>query len=211
MESLNVIANVSRKLAPGREPTFLEAHIITALRIISAEKTVGRIKLSKTLGLGEGVTRTLVKHLRKEGLVEVSRPGITLSKSGRKLLSDLKSRISGEIVIPKSSLTVGSFNIAILVRHAADAVAYGLEQRDTAIKAGASGATTLVFSGNMLTMPGTNEDVFQDIQPIRDMLVSKLKPEENDVIIIGSANDKLSAEFGATAAALKLLRIERLE
>ena len=211
MKSLDIIANVAGKLAPGREPTFLEAHIVKALRIIDAEKAVGRMKLSKILGLGEGVTRTLVKHLRKEGLVDVTKSGIALSESGRKLLSNLRSRIGKEIEIPKSALTVGSINIAILVRHAADAVAYGLEQRDTAIKTGASGATTLVFSGNMLTMPGTSEDVFQDIQPIRDMLISKLKPKENDVIIIGSADDKLSAEFGANAAALKLLRKERLE
>jgi len=85
-------------------------------------------------------------------------------------------------------------------------VTYGLEQRDAAIKAGASGATTLVFSHNRLAMPGTSEDVFQNIQLIHNMLVSKLKPRENDVIIIGSADDRLTAEFGAKAAVLVLLK-----
>ncbi|TET63269.1 hypothetical protein E3J49_06925, partial [Candidatus Bathyarchaeota archaeon] len=204
MDLLNLMEKIARKLAPGRSPTFTEVHIIKALETISAEGAVGRIKLSKTLGLGEGATRTLVKHLRNEGIIEISRSGIILSESGRKLLSVLKSKIGGETDVPKSSLTVGSFNVAVLIRDEADVVTHGLEQRDAAIKAGASGATTLVFSHNKLAMPGISEDVSQNIKSIYDMLISKLKPKENDVIIIGSAEDRFTAEFGAKAAVLEL-------
>jgi len=209
MESLKVIEKVARKLAPGRSPTFSEVHIIKALETINVEEAVGRIKLSKTLGLGEGATRTLVKHLRNEGIIEISRSGIVLSDAGRRLLSALRSKIGGEMEVPKSSLTVGSFNVAVLIRDEADMVTYGLEQRDAAIKAGASGATTLVFSHNRLAMPGISEDVFQNIESIHDMLISRLKPEENDVIIIGSADDRLTAEFGAKAAVLELLKSKK--
>lgn len=209
MESLKVIEKVARKLAPGRSPTFTEVHIIKALEIISGEEAVGRIKLSKMLGLGEGATRTLVKHLRSEGIVEILRSGIVLSDVGRKLLSVLRSKIGGEAEVPKSSLTVGSFNVAVLIRDKADVVTHGLEQRDAAIKAGASGATTLVFSRNRLAMPGIGEDVFQNIESIHDMLISELTPKENDVIIIGSADDRLTAEFGAKAAVLELLKSKK--
>lgn len=209
MESLKVIEKVARKLAPGRSPTFTEVHIIKALEIISGEEAVGRIKLSKMLGLGEGATRTLVKHLRSEGIVEILRSGIVLSDAGRKLLSVLRSKIGGEAEVPKSSLTVGSFNVAVLIRDKADVVTHGLEQRDAAIKAGASGATTLVFSRNRLAMPGIGEDVFQNIESIHDMLISELTPKENDVIIIGSADDRLTAEFGAKAAVLELLKSKK--
>jgi len=209
MDLLNLMEKIARKLAPGRSPTFTEVHIIKALETISVEKAVGRIKLSKTLGLGEGATRTLAKHLRNEGIIEILRSGIVLSESGRKLLSVLKSKIGGETEVPESSLTVGSFNVAVLVRDEAHVVTYGLEQRDAAIKAGASGATTLVFSHNRLAMPGTSEDVFQNIQSIHDVLVSKLKPKENDVIIVGSADDRLTAEFGAKAAVLELLKSKK--
>jgi hypothetical protein len=58
-------------------------------------------------------------------------------------------------------------------------------------------------------MPRVSKDVSQKIQPIHDVLTSKLKPTENDVIIIGSANEKRVAEFGAKAAALELLRSEK--
>ncbi|MFQ5758846.1 MAG: DUF4443 domain-containing protein [Candidatus Bathyarchaeia archaeon] len=203
---LEVIEKVSGKLAPGRTPTFAEAHIVKAIETLGAGEPVGRIRLSKILGLGEGETRTLVRHLRNEGVIEVSRAGIVLSKLGKKILSDLRSKVSEEVEVPDSSLTVGPYNAAVLTKNVADFVKYGLEQRDAAIKAGAQGATTLIFRNDRLTMPGVSEDVFQNIQPIHNMLIAKLKPEENDVIIIGSAVDKRTAGFAAKTAALKLLK-----
>jgi len=169
---------------------------------------VGRIRLSKELGLGEGTARTLVKHLKNEGIIKISKYGIMLSENGKKMFSDLKSKISEGIKVPQSPLTVGPFNIAVLVKGMARKIKRGLEQRDIAIKAGALGATTLVFSRNRLTMPSNEEDVFKSIPSIHDMLVSKLGPKENDVIIIGSGENKTSAEIGAKMAALELLKTE---
>jgi predicted transcriptional regulator len=206
MKALRVIEKVASKIAPGRAPSFIEAHVIKALEVIGAGKGVGRTRLSEMLGLGGGATRTLVRHLKNEGLIEVSKSGIVLSKSGEKVFSNLRSKISEEMEIPKSPLTVGPFNVAILVRNAAGSVKYGVEQRDAAIKVGALGATTLIFSRNKLTMPGVSEDIFQEIQPIHDALISKLKPRENDAIIIGSADEKRVAELGAKTAALELLK-----
>ena len=206
MEALRVIEKVASKIAPGRAPSFIEAHVIKALEAISAGKGVGRTKLSEILGLGGGVTRTLVRHLRNEGMIKVSKSGIVLSKFGEKIFSDLRSRISEEIETPRSPLTIGSFNVAVLIRNAAGSVKYGVEQRDAAIRVGALGATTLVFSRNKLTVPGVSEDIFQKIQPVHDALISKLKPTENDVIIVGSANEKRVAEFGAKTAAFELLK-----
>jgi len=180
--------------------------VIKALETIGAREGVGRTKLSEILGLGGGAIRTLVRHLRNEGLIEVSKSGIVLSNSGEKVFLNLRSRISKEIEIPKSPLTVGPFNVAVLIRNAASSVKYGVEQRDAAIKVGALGATTLVFSRNKLTIPGVSEGIFKKIQPIHDTLISKLKPRENDVIIVGSADEKRAAEFGAKTAAFELLK-----
>ncbi|MDH5461676.1 MAG: hypothetical protein OEZ29_00630 [Candidatus Bathyarchaeota archaeon] len=201
-----MMEKVAGKLAPGRAPAFTEVHVVKALETLGTEEPVGRIRLSKTLGLGEGETRTLVRHLRNEDVVEVSRTGIVLSDLGEKIFSDLRSNLSEALEVPESSLTVGPHNVAVLIKNVADSVKYGLEQRDAAIRAGAWGATTLIFRNDRLTMPGVSKDVFQNIQPIHSMLVAKLKPEENDVILIGSADDKRTAEFAAKTAALKLLR-----
>lgn len=100
MKTLEIIARVAAKIAPGRLPSFAEAHVVMALEDISNVGTVGRLKLSKDLQLGEGETRTLVRHLKKEGLVEVSRSGISLSVDGRKLLSSLRAILSEQVEIP---------------------------------------------------------------------------------------------------------------
>jgi len=208
LELLSTVERVTRKIAPGRAPSFTEAHVVKALEIIGGGEVVGRIKLSKELGLGEGTARTLVKHLKKEGIIKVSKYGIMLSEKGKKMFSDLKSTISEGMEVPPNPLTVGSFNIAVLVRGMAHKIKRGLEQRDTAIKAGSLGATTLIFSRKRLTMPSSKEDIFKGIPSIHDMLVSKLGPKENDVIIIGSGENKPSAEIGARMAALELLKSE---
>jgi len=141
-----------------------------------------------------------------KGLLKFQKPASLFQISDKKTFSDLKSRISEGIEVPKTPLTVGPFNVAVLVRNAADSVKYGIEQRDAAIRAGALGATTLIFRQNRLVMPGIKEDVFQNVRPTLDMLVSAFKPSENDVIIIGSATDKRTAELGAKTAALELLK-----
>jgi len=209
VELLTIIGKITKKIAPGPAPSFTEAHMIKAMEIMGGQEAVGRIRLSKELRLGEGATRTLVKHLKNEGIIEVSKYGIVLSEYGKKLFSDLRSKISEGVEVPSSPLTVGPFNMAVLVKNVACAVKRGVEQRDTAIKAGALGATTLIFSHNKLTMPSMEkEDVFKGISALHDILISKLDPKENDVIIIGSGENKRLAELGAKMAALELLKFE---
>jgi predicted transcriptional regulator len=201
-----VLERAAAKLAPGRAPYFIEAHLVKALMTIDDEGTVGRVKLSKTLGLGEGTIRTLIRHLENEKLIKISKAGIALTSLGKKLTIDLKSRISKGIEVPRSSLTVGPFSVAILVKNAADAVRSGVEQRDAAIKIGALGATTLIYRHGRLSMPIVDEDIFRHAPTVREALISKFKPQENDVIIIGSADDKSTAGLGAIAATLETLK-----
>jgi predicted transcriptional regulator len=203
---LEVIERVTRKIAPGPAPSFNEAHVVKAMEVIGKYKTVGRIRLSKELGLGEGTTRTLLKHLKSEGMTRSSRSGISFSEEGKKLFSNLRSKLSEGIEVPSSPLTVGAFNIAILVRDSAQSVGSGMEQRDIAIKSGASGATTLVFSDNKLSMPKCVDDVSESTPKLHEELVTKLNPNQNDVIIVGSGENREQAEIGAKMAAIKLLK-----
>lgn len=205
MNPLETIGKVAGKIAPGRFPSFAEAHVIKALEEIGLQENVGRLKLSKDLHLGEGEARTLVKHLKNEGLIEVSKSGISLSAAGKRLLSCLRVLVSEQIDVPSTPLTVGPFNVAVRVRGIKGSIQYGLEQRDAAIMAGAKGATTLIFTKNKLTMPGTREDVSKSDPSILASL-SKLDLNDGDVIVIGSADEKIKAEFGAKTAALELLK-----
>jgi predicted transcriptional regulator len=203
---LEIIERVTRKIAPGPSPSFNEAHVVKSLEIIGKYGTVGRIRLSKELGLGEGTTRTLVKHLKNEGITQSSRRGISFSEKGIELLSDLRSKLSEGVDVPSSPLTVGTFNVAILVRDSSQAVGSGMEQRDIAIKSGASGATTLVYSGDHLSMPTGEQNVSESMPMLHEELVTKLIPNQNDVIIVGSGESKELAEMGAKMAAIKLLK-----
>jgi predicted transcriptional regulator len=205
LETLETVNRVAAKIAPGRLPSFAEAHVLKALENISLQKTVGRLKLSKDLHLGEGETRTLVRHLQNEGLIDVSKVGISLSQDGRKLLSSLRTLVSEQIEMPSTPLTVGPFNVAVRVTGVENSIKFGLEQRDAAIMAGAKGATTLVFTKNRLTMAGTGEDVSKS-DPSIPASLSKLSLNEGDVIIIGSSDEKIRAELGAKTAALELLK-----
>lgn len=205
MKTLETVTRVAAKIAPGRLPSFSEAQVVKALEDISLQENMGRLKLSKDLHMGEGETRTLVKHLKNEGLIDVSKSGISLSQDGRRLLSSLRTLVSEQIEMPSTPLTVGPFNVAVRVTGMKGSIKFGLEQRDAAIMAGAKGATTLVFTKNRLTMPGTGEDVSKS-DPSIPASLSKLSLNEGDVIIIGSSDEKIRAELGAKTAALELLK-----
>jgi hypothetical protein len=205
LDALETVERVTAKIAPGRLPSFAEAHVFKALEETGRQESLGRLKLSKELHLGEGEARTLVKHLKNEGLIEVSKSGISLSAAGKRVLSHLKAVVSEQIDVPSTPLTVGAFNIAVGVRGMKNFVGRGLEQRDAAMMAGAKGATTLVFTKNRLKMPGDEEDLSKT-DPSIFAALSKLSLNEGDVIIIGSADEKIRAELGAKTAALELLK-----
>lgn len=210
--SLKALANIeeaAKKIAPGRAPYFLEPHLVKALLMIDAEGPVGRIRLSKTTGLGEGTVRTLIKHLENKGLIATSREGITVTTAGKKLTSDLRLYIGKKTKIPPTTLTIGPHNLAILLKNASHLVRAGVEQRDAAIKVGALGATTLIFNDGRLRMPDAGEDVYKTDPKVHSLLISELQPRNNDVVIIGSAKDESMAEIGAIAAVLETLKIRK--
>ena len=63
---------------------------------------------------------------------------------------------------------------------------------------GASGATTLLFKENKFVIPGTNYNSLTKEPHIAKILIENLKPEDGDVIIIGSAlEDIRTAELVA--------------
>ena len=203
---LEIIERVTRKIAPGPAPSFNEAHVVKALELIGDYGSIGRIRLSKELGLGEGTTRTLLKHLKTEGITQSSRRGISFSEDGKKLFSGLRSKLSEGVEVASGPLTVGPFNIAVLVRDSAKAIGSGMEQRDIAIKSGASGATTLIFSSNKLSLPSGEKNLSESMPELHKKLVTQFNPKENDVIIVGCAENRHLAETGAKMAAIKLLK-----
>ncbi len=138
-------------------------------------------------------------------LVENSNAGMWLTTKGKTMYLKLKSIIAGEIDIPKCSIALGKFNHAVLVRGFAYTVKTGIEQRDIAIRNGAIGATTLVFKDDKLMMPDKNLDSLKKEPQVCDFMITHLKPENEDVIIIVSADDKRTAEMAAKGTVLQMI------
>ena len=117
------------------------------------------------------------------------------------MLNDIRKRVSST-KLSQAGITVGAYDYAVLVKGVTSQVKSGIEQRDSALMAGAKGATTLVYRGNQFHVPGV--DVVPSVLLVRELLC-RLKPEEGDVVIIGTADSILKAELGAKSAALELL------
>jgi predicted transcriptional regulator len=197
MEQVQAIRRMAGKTAPGRTPDFTAAHLLYALSLLR-EKRIGRKQLAEDLRVGEGTVRTILSRLSGEGLIEISRPGVTLSPDGVDFLGSIEKKLAwGEF--PPTDLTVSEYNLFVLVRDASGRVRYGVEQRDQALIHGAVGATTLVRSNGLWILPGTGEEVSIDLSE------KGFKPGDGDVVVIGTGVDAFTAALGAFSAALHLV------
>lgn len=200
--AIRLISKVAERHAPSRMLSFELVHVFKTMQMMDENKKIGRSLMMQELGLGEGSVKTIVKHMKMSGLVENSNAGMWLSNKGKSIYTKLHILIPKEMDIPKCSVALGKFNHAVLLKDMAYNIRSGIEQRDASIKAGAVGATTLVFRNERLLLPGTGEDLMRNDQKIHSLIIEKMKPEENDVIIIGSSQSKKIAEMAAKSAAL---------
>ncbi len=173
--------------------------------MLIAEAPIGRSKLSKELALGEGAARTLIERLKDQGLISADRAGCALTKKGERTWRTLHAAFPKKATMKKSKLTLGTFNVALLVKEGASRVRSGMEQRDAALMAGAKGATTLIYSRGRLTVPPEQRDAAKETPEVCRALLEQMKPEDNDAVVIGSADTYEKAEYGAWAAALSLI------
>ena len=187
----------------SRQLSFNIVHIFKALQLAKINGHISRDLLRKELSLGDGSVKTLIKHLKMTNMIKTSNAGTILSDKGEKVISQILSCIPNETDIQKSSITIGKFNYVVLVKNMANAIKSGIEQRDTAIKAGAVGVTTLIFKNGSFFIPETNFNALSEEPHLQKKLIESLHPENNDVIIIGSDHkSKKIAEIATKYAAL---------
>ncbi len=202
---VRLLGKVAQRYYPSRVLSFEPAHIFKVLQMIDMSTKASRALLIDELGLGEGSIKTLVKHLKMNGLVATSKSGMTLTSKGKALFSKLKEVIPAEADIKESSITIGRANHAILVKGLSNDIGSGIEQRDAAIKIGALGATTLVFRDNKLFTSDKSYDIPIKDQTLTSEVIKKLQPENGDVVIVASAENKKTADLAAKRAALETI------
>ena len=199
---LRLLSKVAERYAPSRLLSFDSVHVLKAMQLMENKRRISRSLLMDELGLGEGSVKTLVKHMKMSGLIENSNAGMWSTNKGKTVYAKLHCAIPNEMEIFKCNIALGKFNYAVLVKDVAYDIGSGIEQRDAAIKLGAVGATTLIFKNSRLLMPDTREDLLRNNPKIHSLIIKKLMPKDNDVIIIGSSDDKRTAELAAKSAAL---------
>jgi len=190
----------------GPIPKFGDYHVWKTLYCIAENNLLGRKSLAALLNIGEGSTRTILNMLQEDGLIVINKNGVSFTKEGIEVWRTVRMEIHDVSV---SDLTIGENDCAVKVPGMAGNIKFGCEERDIAIKSGATGATTLICSNKVLMFPGSYYPVDQRIEnALRDCF----DINDGDVIIIGTATEKEKAEFGAVTAGLELmggLRIRR--
>jgi hypothetical protein len=184
----------------GGAPLFQPFHILKALCHIRQAEIIGRKELSAKLAIGEGSTRKLLTYLEEKEWASSTRQGISLTLLGNKLLDDF-GILANEA--HTGDLTVDKHDFAVRLKNASSLVGKGIEQRDEAMKAGATGATTLVYRDRLAL--SDNPDIDCGMPDLCHDLTEAFKLESGDVLIIGSSSTLASAEDGAFAATILTL------
>ena len=126
---------------------FADYHVYKTLSVLSDGRRKGRKQLADMVNVGEGSMRTIIEYLRDHEMIEVKQTGVKIASKGHEFLSKLP--IYMERVEPTDS-TLGelqrcrSWSKVMSMK-----IKMGVEQRDSAIKAGAEGATTVIVSGDL--------------------------------------------------------------
>ncbi len=203
---LQKLESLSRFPRAGPAPGFSHVHVCSVLLTIGDDGPLGRIELSKRLGLGEGAIRTIIKRLTKAKIIRTVSQGCILTETGRSLYKGLRRKLSKVLRLDAKQLALDKVGAAILVRNSARLVKRGVEQRDAAIRVGATGACTLVLRKKDYLMP-MSDDAWKlgREEPLAKDLDASFNPKDNDVVIVASGRDKMLAAYGAIAAALTLL------
>lgn len=206
LQSLTALLQITDRRVKGPSPTFERAHLLLAFLTIGESKTIGRAALAVRSGLGEGAVRTVLKKLRQYGYADADASGCHLTAAGKRVYETTTRKLSPTASLQASPLTVGGYQVALAVRGAGRAVRNGIEERDSAIKVGAAGATTYVIKEDRFAIPGGSSDCERDF-PSKGwpVLRNELNPRNGDAVILCGAKDETTARLGALSAAATLL------
>jgi hypothetical protein len=131
---IRALGRIASRYAPSRVLSFDAVHVFKALQLIEIKGHVSRALLCKELLLGEGVIKTLIKHLRMQGLIESTKSGTRMTQKGKTISLQLFSVIPAGTSIQQSSVALGKFNYAVLLKQFGFAIKSGIEQMTLQLK-----------------------------------------------------------------------------
>ncbi len=195
--------------ADGRvAPAFKPHQAAVALIMIGREQPLGRYELCDKMSIGEGSARTLLKRLTEADYIEPERKqGQKLTSSGQRLFDEIIRDVPIGLMLDVRRLVMYEYAFANLVKDKASKVTDGVRQRDEAIIQGGygkAGASTLIQKNVRLVMPPDDFHILLAYESETLLIIESLRPENNDVVVIGSADDPNLAREVSMAAVMTL-------
>ena len=90
---VKALAKIPNRYAPSKVLSIDSVQLFKTLQVMIERGYVNRPLLCKELSLGDGVVRTLLKHLKMQGLINSTKSGTRLTEKGMTILSELVSSI----------------------------------------------------------------------------------------------------------------------
>lgn len=179
--------------------------IFQSIYEIGSRGRIGRYILSKEIGLSESTARTLLKFLKRERLIiSVPKSGHRLSDVGLKIFEHIKRYIGNVKEIKElEELRLAKYAIGILIKRASKYIKKGLEERDDAVRAGAKGATIIVYERDTFSVPSVYPELAEEE---KNTLIKFFSPSDGDVIAIVFADNRSFVKQAAFAVAYHLLK-----
>ncbi|MEM1557021.1 MAG: DUF4443 domain-containing protein [Thermoproteota archaeon] len=179
---------------------FNIGHIL--LILFYAEEGLSRSKLKELLGLGEGSVKSIVKYMKKHGLVSTSRAGSKLTKKGLSMLRKIMVFVPRICRISLEYLSVGKINYAAILRGMK--ISEILRIRDMVIRLGGTGAVLLSYKEGRVEIPYVVEDL-KSVSSSDYGKICEMSPQDGDSIIIVGGESKGSALRALGSVLLELL------
>ena len=201
-KQIQTLQNIVSRKDSAKVLTFSVPHVFKALQLLYKDQFVSRASFCKDLYMGEGAVKTMISHLKDAAMVGSTKSGTYLTSKGNNFIKNLITVLSAESEIKKCQIAQGKFNYAVLLKKYGTSTKSWMEQRDYAILYGAIGATTLVHKDGRFVFPNENIDCLANDIKTKKALLTSLRPENGDLIIIASATEPFVAEIAAKNSAL---------
>ena len=191
---LNSELKPKRKGDRGKMRGRSEIKELLMLQILNREGPIGRYRLKDIMGLSEheGLVRQMLVDLQKQGYISASKSGCVLTQNGKTLLVKRLKALHIADIKPFDSpiFKAGPVSIGLHLQNRADKIDSAMKTRDIAIRGGATGATVILFKEGKLSIPSTHPDYLSEKLNLAKKIRESFNLEDNDVIVIVSAEDE---------------------
>ncbi len=178
----------------GNIPNYTKIDILRCF--LRLNKNIGRQELARELELGEGTVRTILNLLKSKKMLDSTKKGHFLSKSGNETLSRINECISMPKKIVSQEIYPESKKIGVLVNNASN-LKNLYKLRDIAVKNKADGAIILKFDGRLYAPESDYEQDYKELEKYFDF-------NNDDVLVIAFSDIIKNAENGALSIAIEL-------